>query len=315
MFLKTIYLEFKKSVFRRNTIFVLLIILLISFMSAINFKSGVETGKYQLNLDKLITKNNTAYNRLNEKLSITNDKVEKEKIKDKISALNIKKISSKVINSPINVINNTVFNLLYLSIIIGVLFGDIFSKEYSTNIESLLFSSKISRTHILLSKIISSFVIIVFVNLLFFISCYGMGFLFLKDTSTNIPMQQLLGLEFIQSNMSVTKYISIGFLYSNLVCFLFVSLITFISSLTKNYLLPVFSGIILGFITMMSNSLWNNYAHIIKFIPTSYLDFNSLTKIRNMYNIHWFLPLILMIFSTVLFIALTDIKIHKKQVC
>ncbi|MGH4124122.1 MAG: ABC transporter permease [Clostridium sp.] len=315
MFLKTVYMEFRKNIFRTNTISVLLIILLISFMSAINFKSGIETGKHQVRLDKVITTNNITYDKLSKKLNTITDKAQKEKIKDKISALNIERISPKVVKSPFNVINNTVFNLLYLSIIIGILFGDIFSKEYSTNIESLLFSSKTSRTHLVLSKIISSFVIIVLTNLLFFISCYGMGFLFLKDTSINIPMQQLIGSEFIQSNMSVMQYISIGFLYSNLVCFLFVAVITFISSLTKNYLLPVFSGILLGFITMMSSNLWKDYSHIVKFLPTSYLDYNLFTKIRNMYNLNWSLPLILIIFSTAFFIALTIIKILKKQVC
>lgn len=315
MFFKVSFMEFKKSLLRLNTIAVLLIIFSISFISTINCKNGIEMGTYKTRIDKIITKKQYERNMLIDKLNKTNNATERVKIKNEIDNLNIDKLSKDILKSPYQVINRSVFNLLYISIIMGILFGDIFSKEYTTNSESLIFSSKVSRKSIVLSKLISSFVIIILVNSIFYLLCYSMGSLYLKDSSLNIPMQQLAGLENVKSNMTVIQYTFIGFLYLNLVCFLLVSLIHLVSSLTKNYILPVSSCIMLGMLTMLSANMWKDYSYVLKFIPSSYLSYPLFVRLQSTYNIHWYFPLIFLGFSTVIFITLTKFRINKKQVC
>lgn len=202
----------------------------------------------------------------------TNNEYDKKKASLNISMLNDIKTSSLYFTLPLG--NDIDFPMGLGFVIMGILVllgvSPIFTEEYSTNMDSLILSSKKGRRSVVTSKILSTIayciVVALFVLLLnFLIQAASLGI-----HGLNAPIQ--LNSVFTDSPYAITygTYLLIQFGLSTLACVFFGLLVLFVSSISVNVLLPFFICGALFASTAFINSLGSA-------VPTALAEFSNLS--------------------------------------
>lgn len=212
---------------------------------------------------------------------------------------------------------------LMIGMIILLLVSPIFSNEYSSGMDSLMFSSKNGRAKIVKSKLFATIVlsisVVVFYNLVQFLSVM----LPTSFTGWNTPIRDQLNFMHSPYNFTMIQYFGISIIFQTIGAIVLSFMVTMISSLSKSSLATFFISFcmyILPFIFMMLGLNKANGANsIMKLLPIKMIGNYDVFKEYGSYNIlgspilYPYVIVIVNIIVAIFFAIMTKYIISKKN--